>query len=73
MTTTRAQHGLSSALRYWNVVVTVSFLRDALMVQLPSRELVADEGWPRKSKSSLICTHTPTHPLRPSGRLLYSV
>ncbi len=39
MTTTRARHSLSSAVLYWNAAVTVSYLRDALLVQLPSSEL----------------------------------
>jgi hypothetical protein len=38
MTATRARCSLSSAVHHWNAAATVSFLRDALPVQLPSRD-----------------------------------
>jgi hypothetical protein len=41
---TRKRHSVSSAVHYRNAAATVSYLWDALVVQLPSSELADDEG-----------------------------
>ncbi len=38
-----ARRNLSSAVHYWNAAATILYLRDALLVQLPTGEL-AEEG-----------------------------
>jgi hypothetical protein len=40
---TRARRNLSSAVHYWDVAATISYMRAALLVQLPTGEL-AEEG-----------------------------
>jgi hypothetical protein len=39
----RARRNLSSAVHYWDVAATISYMRAALLVQLPTGEL-AEEG-----------------------------
>ncbi len=42
---TRARRNLSSsAVHYWNAAATISYLRDALLVQLPTGELAKEGG-----------------------------
>ncbi len=43
---TRARRNLSyyAVVQCWNAAATVSYLRDALLVQLPTRELTDEEG-----------------------------
>jgi hypothetical protein len=43
MTNTRARHNLSSAIHDWNAAAAISYVRDGLLVLLPSGELADDE------------------------------